>query len=741
MTEADLQTHLTIIWIIVSASLVLFMQAGFTALESGLTRAKNTINVAVKNITDFILSVLIFWAVGFGLMFGADVHGWMGSSGFGLNGLDQPMDYAIFVFQATFAGTAATIVSGAVAERIRFLAYALVSIVVTGWIYPVSGHWVWGDGGWLAELGMVDFAGSTVVHSLGGWVGLAGAIVLGPRLGRFNPDGSDNKIPGHSLVLAVVGVLVLWFGWFGFNGGSTLSADPSVARIIANTLLAAAAGGVGCFLLSLVLSRGEVHIEKLLNGIIGGLVGITAGCAMVAPTAAVAIGLSAGIVAYFAEWLLVRVLRVDDPVNAIPTHAFCGAWGTLVLAFAAPASALPTGDPWAQFGVQLLGVGVVFAWGFGCGLVLFWLLRGIDFLRVSPDAEQSGLNVHEHGASSGFLETMEIMHNIASAQQAGNGDLTRRVPVEIGSEAGELALIFNRFLDNYQATIVRIQRDTEQFHQETSVLSETCAGMSDRARTQGGQIDQATQAIHQLAASTGEVARDAGQMAEEAQKAARETEHGKTVVLTSLAALEQVATEVEGAARVIASLGQNASEVGEILRTIQGIAARTDILALNAAIEAEHAADRGQGFKVVANEVRGLAQQTQSSAQEIEMMLQQFQRRVGEAMKTIETSRDKARASADQTSSAHDSLEAITTTVAAIAAMTTRIAVASQAEGQVASAVSEHLDQINGIARETEARAADARGRGENVARLASRLQQLMQCFQVSGERRGGVLV
>jgi Amt family ammonium transporter len=726
-----LQFNLDIIWIIISAALVLFMQAGFTALESGLTRAKNTINVAVKNITDFILSVLIFWAVGFALMFGADVGGWIGSSGFALSGLTAPMDYATFVFQATFAGTAATIVSGAVAERIKFLAYAVVSIVVTGLIYPVSGHWIWGDGGWLAELGMVDFAGSTVVHSLGGWVGLAGALVLGPRLGRFNKDGRVNKIPGHSLVLAVVGVLVLWFGWFGFNGGSTLSADASVARIVTNTLLSAAAGGVSCFILSLILSDGEIHIEKLLNGVIGGLVGITAGCAVVEPAAAVFIGLSAGIVAYSAEWFLAHILKVDDPVNVVSAHGFCGVWGTLILAFAAPESALPTGHMWQQFGVQLLGAGAVFVWGFSTGLLLFWVLRGMDFLRVSPEAEHKGLNVHEHGASSGIIEVMEVMRNIATAQQAGDGDLTRRVPVEIGSEAGELAFIFNQFLDNYQATIARIKKDSEQFYSEATILSEACHNMRNSAEEQSEQIEEAAAAIREMAAATYSIADDAEKMAAQAHNATQETDKGKDVVIQSLSAFNQVASEVEGAAKVVMLLGESAKEVESILQTIHAIANRTDILSLNAAIEAEHADDRGQGLKVVANEVRSLAHKTQESAQEIEIILKHFQRRVSDAMHAIETSRDKARASAEQTALASHSLAAITAAVVSIADMIARIAEASKEEGEVAANMTQNLERISGITQTTSDSAKDAQARSDNVAQLAWQVQQLMACFQI----------
>ncbi len=731
MDISTLQSHLDIIWIIISAALVLFMQAGFTALESGLTQAKNTINVAVKNLTDFILSVLIFWGVGYALMFGSDVKGLIGSSGFALQGLDTPKDYAVFVFQATFAGTAATIVSGAVAERIRFLSYALISVVVTGVIYPVSGHWIWGEGGWLADKGMIDFAGSTVVHSLGGWVGLAGALVLGPRLGRFNRDGSSNKIAGHSLVLAVIGVLVLWFGWFGFNGGSTLAANASVAKIVANTMLAAAAGGVSCFFLSLWLSKGEIHIEKLLNGVIGGLVGITAGCAVVEPVGAVLIGFGAGLVVYWAEWMLLHWMSVDDPVNAIPAHAFCGVWGTLILVFVAPVERLPAGGVWQQFGVQFLGVTAVFAWSFGMGLLLFWGLRSFDFLRVSPDAEEMGLNIHEHGASSGLQETIAVMHNITHAQQAGDGDLTRRVPVEIGNESAPLAHVFNQFLGNYQSVIQAIKGDAGAFHQEAMILTESCRTMRSSAQHQGEQISEASAAITELAATARVIADDAAQMSLEAQKASKDSDHGKNVVLVSLQALTEIASEVENAAQEMTRLGHQTHEIGSILQTIQHIAKRTDILALNAAIEAEHAEQHGQGFRVVANEVRNLAQRTQASALDIEAILKQFQTRVTEAMQAIDTSRRHARAGADRTTEASTSLQAITSAVEAMAEMTARIAQASEEEGSVAANLSHNLTQINSIAQATAGDATEALNHSESVMALAEHLQQLMRRFRV----------
>lgn len=291
---SSIQEHLNILWILIAAAMVFFMQAGFTALETGMIRAKNSINVAIKNVSDMMVTIIAFWIAGFALMFGETWQGWIGMSGFFLQGMESPFKYAFFIFQAVFAGTAATIVSGAVAERIQFKGYIIGSIVLGLFIYPVAGHWIWGgaildgEAGWLADLGFVDFAGSTVVHGLGGWVGLAAVLVLGPRIGRFDEQGQPQDIQGHNIAYSAIGIFILWFGWFGFNGGSTLVADDSVPKVVLNTLLSPAAAGITCFLISLFHSdTALVEVEHVLNGILADLVGITAGCAAVEPLGAV----------------------------------------------------------------------------------------------------------------------------------------------------------------------------------------------------------------------------------------------------------------------------------------------------------------------------------------------------------------------------------------------------------------------------------------------------------------------
>ncbi len=453
--SVSVQDNINIIWILLSAAMVFFMQGGFTALETGLIRAKNSLNVAIKNISDFMVAVISFWVFGFAFMFGDSIGGLLGSSGYFLNGFDTPDHYAFFIFQMVFAGTAATIVSGAVAERMKFKSYLVVSIAITALIYPVSGHWIWGsaamDGqaGWLEAMGFIDFAGSTVVHSVGGWIGLAGAWILGPRLGRYDEQGEPIEIPPHNLALTTVGVFILWFGWFGFNGGSTLVADGSVSRIILNTLLAPAASGVTCLLIATFISgQGWIRIEKILNGVIAGLVGITAGCAIVEPMGAIWIGVVSGIVVYTAEWLMLHVLRVDDPINAVAAHGFAGAWGTLGLALFAPVEVLPAGGHLAQLWVQFVGVIAVFAWAFVAGVILFSILKRTGHLRVSREEEMMGLNVTEHGARSAWLDTMNAMHEIVK-----DGDLSRRVEVELATEAGQVAESFNLLLNDLEEKV------------------------------------------------------------------------------------------------------------------------------------------------------------------------------------------------------------------------------------------------------------------------------------------------
>ncbi len=446
--EMDL---VNIAWLLLCAALVMLMQAGFCCLESGLSRAKNSINVAIKNLIDFCIATVVFWAVGFGVMFGVSENGLFGTSLFALGSDAGPWLLAIFVFQVVFCGTATTIISGAIAERTRFSAYLLMCVVVSGFIYPTFGHWAWGGlvpgtgKGWLASMGFVDFAGSTVVHSIGGWIALAAAVHIGPRLGRFSKDRP--KIHGHNLPMATLGCLLLWFGWFGFNGGSTLRLDASLPLILLNTNLAGAAGGLAGLLLGWLSDR-RANVGAVINGAIAGLVAITAGCHAVEPWAAVLVGAIGGIVAVTGERLLERI-RIDDVVGAIPVHAFAGAWGTLAVALVGDLETLGTGlTRSSQLFVQSVGVATCFGWAFAWGFVVLGVIRLLVPLRVIPEAEKIGLNIHEHGASTELIDLITSM-----TAQRERGDFAVRVEVEPHTEVGQIAAEYNRVLDRVATEI------------------------------------------------------------------------------------------------------------------------------------------------------------------------------------------------------------------------------------------------------------------------------------------------
>lgn len=397
----DVQVNADYIWTLMAAFLVFFMQAGFAMLEAGLTRAKNAANVILKNLMDFSIGSLAYWAVGFGIMFGISQTGWIGTTGFFFSDFSVDKDpwlFAFWMFQVVFAATATTIVSGAMAERTRFIGYLLYSVVISALIYPVFGSWAWGSlykgSGWLEALGFIDFAGSTVVHSVGGWAALAGAIVLGPRTGKFNKDGSVNPIPGHNLPLAALGVFILWFGWYGFNAGSTTSASKDIALIAVNTTLAAAAGSLFTMITTWV-KYGKPDTGIIFNGALAGLVSITAGCNNLTPFFAVITGAFSGVLVVFA-YLFFERIGVDDPVGAISVHGVTGAWGTFA------AGLFNAADMFNMkiVGIQLLGIASAFLWVFPAAYILFRIIDKTVGLRVSLREELEGLDYAEHGSTS-----------------------------------------------------------------------------------------------------------------------------------------------------------------------------------------------------------------------------------------------------------------------------------------------------------------------------------------------------
>lgn len=402
---------INIVWVFLGAVMVMLMQAGFAILEAGLTRQKNCNNVLMKNIMDFAIGSIIFLVVGFGLMFGESLGGIVGITGFidpttlNLSQFEALSPTVFIFFQTVFCATAATIVSGAMAERTKFSLYLIYTLVISLVIYPISGHWIWG-GGFLSKIGFIDYAGSTAVHSVGGWAALMGAVVLGPRMGKYNRDGSTNAIPGHNIMMATLGVFILWFCWFGFNPGSSLEAAGYIGHIAMTTNLSACAGALVAMFLTWK-KYGKPDVSMTLNGILAGLVAITAGCHIVSLYGAIAIGAVGGILVVYGCEILDQKLHVDDPVGAVGVHCLNGVWGTLAVGLFAcntPASegtlGLFFGGGTALLITQLIGVIIVAVWVCSMSFIMFTLIKKTVGLRVTPQEELAGLDLGEHGSEA-----------------------------------------------------------------------------------------------------------------------------------------------------------------------------------------------------------------------------------------------------------------------------------------------------------------------------------------------------
>lgn len=486
-----------IVWLIVASVLVLMMQPGFLCLETGFVRAKNGINVAVKNVVDFCISALAFWAIGFGIMFSDSGGTLFDGGGFLFDGSftgagfadpEAPWNLAFFFFQMTFCAVATTIVSGAVAERMNFHGYCIVSVILAAVLYPSFGHWAWGGAageeraGWLQSLGFIDFAGSTVVHSMGAWMALACLVVIGPRRGRF--DAAARPMEGNNVPQAALGVFLLFIGWFGFNGGSTLAMTPAVPGILLNTLLGGAAGGMAAILYTWVFN-GRPEVAPFFNGVLAGLVAITACCHVISPPGAVLVGAIGGLAAIWGGQLLER-LKIDDAVGAVPVHLCAGIWGTLAVALVGDPGLWGTGlGLWEQLQVQVLGIFAAGALGFGVALPV---LKGIDLLvklRVSAEAERIGLNVSEHGASTAIHDLL-----VAMERHRASGDFSGAIPVEASTEAGVIAAQYNQVAERFrgevqrrEATARELAAAKERAELANAAKSQFLATMSHELRT------------------------------------------------------------------------------------------------------------------------------------------------------------------------------------------------------------------------------------------------------------------
>ena len=416
---AELSTGLNTVWMLLAAMLVFFMQPGFALVEAGFTRSKNTANILMKNLVDFMVGSILFWFIGFGLMFGVgNVFGTPHL--FDLDAMDNIIQNGLpiegfLIFQTVFCATSATIVSGAMAERTKFSMYLAYTIAISVLIYPVSGHWTWG-GGWLSNADpdsfmmsvfgytFHDFAGSTVVHSVGGWIALVGAAILGPRLGKYGKDGKSKAIPGHNLTLACLGVFILWFGWFGFNPGSQLAAagygdQTAISHVFLTTNLAACTGGFLALLVSWI-KYGKPSLSLTLNGILAGLVGVTAGCDLVSPMGAALIGAICGTVMIFAVEFIEHRLKIDDPVGASSVHGVCGSLGTILTGLFAVEGGTFYGGGFGFLGAQIFGIIIVGGWAALMGYIIFKVLDKVHGLRVPARIEEEGLDIYEHGESA-----------------------------------------------------------------------------------------------------------------------------------------------------------------------------------------------------------------------------------------------------------------------------------------------------------------------------------------------------
>lgn len=415
----DLIIGLNTVWMLLAAMLVFFMQPGFALCEAGFTRSKNTVNILFKNFVDFMIGSVLFWLFGFGIMFGNNGEGFMGIPNFGdLSFYTHPAGLPVegfLMFQTVFCATSATIVSGAMAERTKFNMYVVYSILISLIIYPIEGHWTWG-GGWLMNgaddsfmmrtFGVTfhDFAGSAVVHSVGGVLAFVGAMALGPRIGKYDSNKKSRAIPGHSLTLAAIGVFILWFGWFGFNPGSQLAAATetdrtAISHVFLTTNLAAVAGGIATMCVTW-FKYGKPSFSLTLNGILAGLVGITAGCDLVSPLGAVIIGLICGTVLVFSIEFIDTKLHIDDPVGASTVHGVCGILGTLLTGVLAVDGGLVYGGGWNFLGAQLFGIICIDLWAAAAGLIMFYAIKKLVGLRVDKRVEEEGLDIYEHGESA-----------------------------------------------------------------------------------------------------------------------------------------------------------------------------------------------------------------------------------------------------------------------------------------------------------------------------------------------------
>jgi Amt family ammonium transporter len=662
------QKSLDHVWTIVAAGLVLFMQIGFLFLEAGSVRSKNSINVAMKNIVDFFVSVACFGLIGFAIMFGPGTAFWgtvalaptlIGDNIPTADIAAQNWNSTFFVFQAMFVGTAATIVSGAVAERMHFSSYLIIVALLAALIYPLFGYWAWGaalftdNKPWLSGMGFIDFAGSTVVHSVGGWLALATLIIIGPRVGRFDAQGRVIDISGHSMVLATTGAMILFVGWIGFNGGSTVSGSGAIGPIVFNTIIAGCFGGVAALLMGRAVD-GYFQPTRSINGLLAGLVGITAGCDAVNGSGAIWIGLICGSFVIVAELFILKVLKLDDAVGAVAVHGVCGVLGTLLVAPFAMEHKLLAGSRLDQLYVQGVGVGSAFLLAFVGGYIILKTIDMFSPLRVSPEDEAVGLNAAEHHASLGTQSIQDVLVHMTQ----GSRDLRLRLDENSGDESADIARIINPFLNEVQHLVQDIGGQTHVIataSDELSRLSTDFSSRSSQMRNETDSIGKTAEVLSQETAGVENLTQRIRSEADDIVLATRGVAHdirGLTnsvgQFVTSIGAISQVAergagivdeaqTIVNSAQQTMSSLSDASKQVDEIVDLIATITEQTNLLALNATIEAARAGPAGRGFAVVAGEIKQLAEQTKQASDRIRQRIERVQQGAQDARSSTET--------------------------------------------------------------------------------------------------------
>ena len=712
------------------------------ALESGLARAKNSINVAVKNLGDFVIAAAGFWLIGFGLMFGASRGGIVGGNLFFL-GADHPWTVMFFVFQVMFVGTSATIVSGAIAERTRFAPYLVVSFAVSVVIYPVFGHWAWGglllpgQQGWLEALGFIDFAGSTVVHSVGGWVALATAWMVGPRKDKFDEHGKPRHIRPHNLQLAYVGVFLLFFGWFGFNAGSTLAVTTDIAGILMNTVLAAVFGALSAGALQWYRGGHKApEPEALGNGVLAGLVGVTAGAASLEPMGAVMVGLISGILLLGSAWVVENVLKVDDVVGAVSVHGACGLWGTLAVGIFAPQSVLePLGTTRFQLiGVQSLGVIVAFGWAFGVGAIVVFCIKKTIGLRAPFEDEQIGMNISEHGASSALLNLATHMHR---AQSVSSYDDSLKVDVEIGTEVGELSELFNGLIEalkdfeNTAGQVDALERANLQLQEQQrkehtlrdQITTERAARNHELARMGHATllgIDAIQKQFDRLVEFISAIERVSGTWFETQERVAQVTQDIERIghslnghTQRAGDAIDRSRESFHSTETTVASLKEYTHAIAEATAGIDEVSAQIRLLSINAAVEAARSGDGAGGFTVIAHEIRALAGNSASSVENITDKVKRIEDTTRDMVEHVQTLSRATGALQSFQDSVDSSVGAERTQVSVLGsvletltqqsqALVEELAAAKQSIAPVFTALQESRDQLNSIIHQTQ---------------------------------------